>query len=281
MVVVRANALGEFLRARREQVHPEDVGLIHGARRRVPGLRREELALLAGISSDYYLRLEQGRDKNPSPQILDALARALRLDDKGTQHLHDLATPTGRRSECSELDAGAHALDAVIDQFALPAIVASRYQDVVAANPMARALSPEFAPGQNFLRWRLLEPAARELYVNWGEATDVAVAGLRELAGSCPDDPRMRALIAELSAVSAHFRELWGRAGVGYRLGIHHLRHPQVGELYLYRQRLNAPYPGGQHVLMYRAEPGSDSARALEALRTLSATPAHGGAGRN
>jgi transcriptional regulator with XRE-family HTH domain len=281
VVVVRANALGEFLRARREQVHPEDVGLVHGARRRVPGLRREELALLAGISVEYYLRLEQGRDKNPSSQVLDALARALQLDDKATQHLHDLATPTGRRTECSDLDVRAHALDEVIDQFPMPAIVASRYQDVLAANPIARALSPEFTPGQNFLRWRLLEPAARELYVNWDEATAGAVTGLRELAGSCPDDPRMRALTTELSSASAHFRELWDSAAVGYRLGIHHMRHPQVGELYLYRHRLNAPYPGGQHVLMYRAEAGSDSARALEALRLLSATPAHGGAGRN
>jgi transcriptional regulator with XRE-family HTH domain len=269
MVVVRANALGEFLRARREQVRPEDVGLVPGTRRRVPGLRREELALLAGISFEYYLRLEQGRDKNPSPQILDALARALRLDDKGTQHLHDLATPAGSRSECSEPTARAHALDVVIEQFLMPAIVASRYQDVLAANPLARALSPEFTPGQNFLRWRLLDPAARELYVDWDEATDVAVTGLRELAGAYPDDPRMRDLISELSSASPRFRELWHRAGVGYRLGIHHMHHPQVGELYLYRHRLNAPYPGGQHVLMYRAEAGSDSARALEELRSL------------
>jgi transcriptional regulator with XRE-family HTH domain len=281
VVAVRANALGDFLRARREQVRPEDVGLVPGARRRVPGLRREELALLAGISFEYYLRLEQGRDKNPSPQILEALARALQLDDKATRHLHDLANPTGSRSECSDLEVRAHALDELIDQFSMPAIVASRHQDVLAANPIARALSPEFTPGQNFLRWRLLDPAARELYVNWDEATEVAVTGLRELAGSYPDDPRMRALTAELSSVSARFRELWDRAGVGYRLGIHHLRHPQVGDLYLYRHRLNAPYPGGQHVLMYCAEPGSDSARALDALRSLSATAARGGASRN
>jgi hypothetical protein len=236
--------------------------------------------MLAGISAEYYLRLERGRAQHPSAQILDALARALLLDDKATQHLHALATPTGRRSESSDLEAGAHALDEVIDQFLMPAIVASRYQDVLAANPLARVLSPEFTPGQNFLRWRLLDPAARELYVNWDEATDVAVSGLRELAGAYPDDHRMRALTAELSAASARFRELWGRARVGYRLGIHHMRHPQVGDLYLYRHRLNAPYPGGQHVLMYRAEPGSDSARALEALRSPSATPARGGASR-
>ena len=276
-----ANALGDYLRARRQQVRPEDVGLVPGARRRVEGLRREELAMLAGISAEYYLRLEVGRDKNPSPQVLDALARALRLDAKATQHLHHLATQTG--GDTSELEAGAYALAEVIDQFAMPAILANRYQDVLAANPLARALSPGFTPGQNFLRWRLLDPAARELYVDWDDATEMVVSGLRELSGLCPNDARMQAFIAELYSVSARFRELWPRAEVGYRLGIHHIRHPLVGDLYLYRHRLDAPYPGGDHVIMYRAESGSDSARALDRLRSLSAAPAGappGGDGR-
>ena len=121
----------------------------------------------------------------------------------------------------------------------MPAIVASRYQDVLAANAIARALSPGFAPGQNFLRWRLVDPAAREFFVDWDEATDVAVSGLREVAGSASDDPRMRALIDELSAASARFRELWARADVGYRAGITHMRHPNVGDLYLRRNRLS------------------------------------------
>jgi hypothetical protein len=165
-------------------------------------------------------------------------------------------------------------LDQLIDELPFPAIVASRYQDVLAANPIAQALSPGFAPGQNFLRWRLLDPAARELYVNWEDATDAAVSGLRELAGALPDDPRMRALIAELSSASPFFREHWARANVGYRLGTLHLRHPRVGDLYLCRNQLNVPHVAhavGQHVLMYRAEPGSDSARALAELRALSA----------
>ena len=267
-MAVRANALGDFLRARRDQVHPEDVGLVPGGQRRAPGLRREELAMLAGISAEYYLRLERGRAKNPSPQILDALARALQLDAKATRYLHDLAAPEG--GDTAELEAAAHGLAAVIDQFLMPAIVVNRYRDVLAANPIARALSPEFRPGQNSLRWRLLDPAARQLFVNWDEATEVSVNGFRELSGSCPTDPRMRALIAELSDASPRFRELWGRAEVGYRLGIHHMRHPLVGDLFLYRHRLNAPYPGGEHVLMYRAEPGSPSAQALEELRSLS-----------
>ena len=224
--------------------------------------------MLAGISVEYYLRLERGRAHNPSPQILEALARALRLDGNATQHLRDLAGPTG--PDTSDSEAGAHALAEVIDQFSMPAIVANRYQDVLAANPIARALSPEFTPGQSFLRWRVLDPAARKLYVDWDEATASAVGGLRDLAGPCPNDPRMRALITEMSAASARFRELWCRGEVGYRTGIDHMRHTQIGELYLYRSRLNAPYPGGQHVLTWRAEPGSDSAKALEELRSLS-----------
>jgi transcriptional regulator with XRE-family HTH domain len=270
-MAVEANALGDYLRARRQQVRPEDVGLVPGPRRRVAGLRREELAMLAGISAEYYLRLEVGRDKHPSPQVLDALARALQLDARGAQHLHQLiAAP---KVDTPELEARAYALSEVIDQFSMPAVLVNRYRDVLAANPIARALSPEFTPGQNCVRWRLLEPGARELYVNWEEMTEVAVNGLREFSGPCPNDARMQALVAELSWASPRFRELWSRAEVGYHLGINHIRHPQVGDLYLHRHRLNAPYPGGDHVIMFRAEPGSDSARALETLRILSAAP--------
>jgi transcriptional regulator with XRE-family HTH domain len=271
VVAARVNALGDYLRARREQVRPEDVGLVPGARRRVPGLRREELAMLAGISAEYYLRLEVGRDKNPSAQVVEALARALQLDVKATQHLYRLASPTGSQATRCDIQEVAERLDEVIDQLPIPAIVCSRYQDVLAANPIARALSPGFTPGQNCLRWRLLDPAAQELYGDWDEATDLAVGGLREAAGICLDDPRMLALIAELSAASARFRELWGRASVGARPGICHIHHPEIGDLYLYRSQLNVPRPDGQHVLIYHAEPGSESARALEALRSLAA----------
>ena len=271
-MAAEAGALGDYLRARRQQVRPEDVGLVPGARRRVAGLRREELAMLAGISAEYYLRLEVGRDKNPSPQVIDALARALRLDVAATQHLRYLAAPTGS-DLCHVEAASAYAFAEVIEEFLIPAALCNRYLDVLAANPMARALSPEFTPGENFLRWRLFEPAARTLYIDWDDATASAVAGLRDLGGRWPDDPRMQALITEFSSASARFCELWPRADVGYRLGIHHYCHPRVGELYLHRSRLNAPYPGGEHVVMYRAQPGSDSARALEELRSLTAAP--------
>jgi transcriptional regulator with XRE-family HTH domain len=276
-MAAEANALGDYLRARRQQVRPEDVGLVPGARRRVAGLRREELAMLAGISVEYYLRLEVGRDKNPSQQVVDALARALQLDPKAKQYLHALAADTGW--DASDPDAAAYCVADLISELAIPAVMANRYLDVLAANPIARALSPEFTPGQNFLRWRLLDPAARDLYVDWDEATQSAVGGLRDLGGRSPDDIRMRTLVAELSASSPRFCELWSNAGVGYLLGVNHLRHPQVGELYLRRTRLNAAYPGGDHVVIYRAEPGSDSARALDALRSISVGPTNGAGG--
>jgi transcriptional regulator with XRE-family HTH domain len=266
---VESNALGEYLRARRGQVRPEDVGLVAGARRRVQGLRREELATLAGISSEYYLRLEQGRDKNPSAQVLDALARALQLDVKATEYLHQLASSTASRRGHASVEEAADDTEELIEQFAMPAIVASRCLDVLAANSIARALSPGFAPGQNFLRWRLVDPAARDLYVDWHEATDVVVSGLREAAGSDPDDPRVRRMIEELSAASERFRELWARADVGYRASVIHMRHPKVGDLYLRSNRFNIPHSNGQHLLTYRAEPGTDSAKALDALRSL------------
>jgi transcriptional regulator with XRE-family HTH domain len=268
-MATEANALGDYLRARRQQIRPEDVGLIPGVRRRVEGLRREELAMLAGISAEYYLRLEVGRDKNPSPQVVDALARALRLDDKAAQHLRNLVAPPA--GDTPELEAEAYGLAEVVEQFSMPAVLVNRYRDILAANPIARALSPEFVPGQNTLRWRLLDPAARELYVDWDHATEVAVSGLRELSGTCPNDARMAELVDELSSASARFRELWSRAVVGYRLGVQHMLHPVVGELFLHRTRLNAPYPGGDHLLIYRAERDSDSARALEKLRSLEA----------
>jgi transcriptional regulator with XRE-family HTH domain len=261
-----ASALGDYLRARREQVRPEDVGLDSGPRRRVPGLRREELAMLAGISADYYLRLEQGRDKHPSSQVLHALAQALRLDIKATTHLHRLAgLQTTRSPESSLAGTAVDTFDVLIDQIPLPTIVANRYQDVLAANAIARTLSPGFAPGENFLRWRLLAPAARDFFLDWDEATEVAVSGLRESAGDNLEDPRLRILIDELSTASDRFRELWARADVGYRPGVVHLRHPGVGDLSLRRTRLNVPESDAQ-VFIYYPEPGSDSAKALKTL---------------
>ena len=224
--------------------------------------------MLAGISVDYYLRLEQGRDKHPSSQVLDSLANALRLDLKATEHLHRLAGLHAARGVQPVAETAADELSQLIEQIPLPAIVTNRYQDVLAANVFARALSPGFAPGENFLRWRLVTPAARDFFVDWDDATDVAVSGLRESAAEDIDNPRLRTLIDELLSTSDRFRELWVRADVGYRTGILHVRHPVVGDLYLRRTRLNVPDSDAQ-VFIYHPEPNSDSAQAIKALATL------------
>jgi transcriptional regulator with XRE-family HTH domain len=268
----KANALGDYLRTRREQIRPENVGLSAGTRRRVPGLRREEVATLAGVSSAYYLRLEQGRDTHPSAQVVDALARALQLDFKATEYLHRLANATGGHRPQSTEETVTDKLRELIDQFSLPVAVCNRIMDVLAANPCARSLSPGLTPGQNLLCWILLDPASRQLYVDWDHATDIAVREFREVVGSDLDDPRLRALIDRVSAESPRFRELWARGDVGYSTNIVRMRHAQAGDLHLHRSRFAVPHSSGQHLLIYHAEPGSESAMALEALRSLASS---------
>ena len=259
--------MGDYLRARREQLRPDDVGLAAGTRRRVPGLRREEVATLAGISSAYYLRLEQGHDTRPSGQVVEALALALRLDRKATEYLQRLASSPGSRPPQSTVQTVTQRLCQLIDQMPFPAIVCNRYLDVLAANPSARAVTPGAAPGRNRMCSVFLDPAVRELYVNWDELTDIAVCEFRESAADL-DDPRWRALIDELSAGSERFRELWARADVGHSTGTIHMRHPELGDLRLHRTRLIVPHSGGQVLLVYHAEPGSETAKALEAFRS-------------
>ena len=169
---------------------PKTSGWSPGARRRVRGLRREELATLAGISSEYYLRLEQGRDKNPSAQILDALARALQLDIKGTEYLHQLASPPAADGEQPDLETAADGLEELIDQFSMPAIVASRCLDVLAANAVARALSPGFGPGRTSCAggWWSLPPANSSSIGTTRPTSRSAGCGKRPAAH--PDDPR-------------------------------------------------------------------------------------------
>ena len=263
----KPNHLGDYLRARRGQVTPAEVGLVPGSRRRVAGLRRDELALLAGISSEYLQRLEQGRDRHPSTEVLDSIARALRMDAKSTAYLHQLAQQTSRPHRQPHAEDASIAITELIDQFPMPAIVVSRYQDVLAANLIARALSPGFQVGQNLSRWRFLDPAAKQVYADWEEATALAVGGLRELSADDPDDPRLRALISELAASSERFNQLWERADVGYTKGITHMRHPVVGDLYLTRTKLDLPHSGGQHILTFHPPPDSASTRALDQLR--------------
>ena len=271
-MAVRANALGDYLRARREQLCPEDVGLVAGMRRRVAGLRREEVATLAGISSAYYLRLEQGRDTRPSEQVVEALARALLLDLKATEYLHRLANGADNRRPRSADDTVAESLCQLIDQVPVPVILGNRYMDALAANACARALSPGLCAGRNLLHWVFVDPAARDFYVHWDVVTDIVVSEFREVAGTDLGDPRLRAMIDELSAHSPRFRELWARADVGYRPDPIDIRHPQLGELHLHRTRLRVPHSDGQHILIYHAEPGSESAQALETLRSRDRT---------
>ena len=156
----------------------------------------------------------------------------------------------------------------LIDQVPFPAMVCNRYLDVLAANAYARALTPGATPGHNRMCSVFLDPAARERFVNWDELTDIAVCEFREAAGDL-DDPRVRALLDELSAGSERFRELWARGDVGHSTGIVHTRHPEVGDFFLHRTRLVVPHSGGQLLLLYHAEPGSESARALQKLRSL------------
>jgi transcriptional regulator with XRE-family HTH domain len=263
-VVASGNALGDFLKARRDQVQPAEVGLPVAPRRRVPGLRREELAGLAGISADYYLRIEQGRAASPSAQVLDALARALRLDNAATAHMHALAAGAPE-APVERVDP---ALVVLVEQLSVPAFVAGRYQDCLASNALASRLSPAFSPGCNMLRQLFVDPAQRELHIDWDDATAGVVGGLRQVAGTTPHDPRLLVLVDEMTASSERFAMLWARADVGFRpAGGSHLRHPEVGELHLHRQRFDIPDSGGQHLHLYSAEPGSESERRLERLR--------------
>jgi transcriptional regulator with XRE-family HTH domain len=186
----RENLIGEYLRARRELVRPEEVGIPDfGGRRRVHGLRREEVAMLAGVSSDYYVRLEQGRDQHPSQQVLDALARALQLDDDAAAHLQRLANPPTRRRRKStrpeKVPAGI--LQLIESWSQTPAYVYGRYMDVLAANPLATALAPYYVKGGNLVRAAFLDPRVRDLHGDWEHVTEGTVAGLRALVG--PDVP--------------------------------------------------------------------------------------------
>ena len=277
----KANALGDYLRARRDLVRPEDIGLIPGGRRKVPGLRREELAMLAGISPDYYLRLEQGRDQHPSDQVLDALASALQLDPAAAAHLHDLARPRNRRRVRPRAERVPAGIAQLLGQLPVPAFVTGRYLDVLAANPLARALSPNFAPGRNVLRQLFLDPGDRELHQDWDRGTASVVGGLRERAGADPEDPQLAALVGELSIRSERFRALWARADVRHRRdGRSHMRHPQVGELFMRREKLDIAGTDGLQMVIYHAEPGTESAQSLALLGSIAATAERDTAGR-
>lgn len=261
------NALGEYLRARRELTDPAAAGLPVIGVRRTPGLRREEVATLAGISADYYLRLEQGRDRNPSPQVLEALARVFRLDALATHHLLSLSTArpsAAARRRGEVVPTGIRQLLEVIN---LPAFVESRTFDVLAANHLATAVSPSIRPGVNRLRAIFLDPAEQVLWEDWEQVARGMVAGFRTSVGGDVNDPRIVQLVGELSLGSDTFRRLWARHDVtALAGGSMRLQHPQVGRLELRREKLLLGDTDGQILAIYHAEPGSQTAGALDAL---------------
>ncbi|WP_370963772.1 helix-turn-helix domain-containing protein [Amycolatopsis sp. cg9] len=270
------NLLGDHLRARRELLTPEQAGVPAVGVRRVPGLRREEVALLAGISADYYLRLEQGRDRNPSRQVLEAIARVLQLDDDTTAYLIGLTEHRPRkRRRRRRKETVPPGMVKFLAAVGLPAFVEGRYLDVLAANPLAEAISPRLVAGANRLRDVFLDPAERALFPDWHLATQGLVAGFRQSVGTETDDPRFIELVGELSLASPRFRELWARHDVANRRGATvRFDHPQVGELVLNREKLVLSDAPGLVLAVYHPDPGTDAADKLALLGSAALAPA-------
>jgi transcriptional regulator with XRE-family HTH domain len=266
----QSNLLGEFLRARRAQLHPEGVGLPARNGRRVPGLRREELAALAGVSSDYYTRLEQGRSL-PSFQVTQALARALQLDAAATGHLHQLARRAPEHRGDDADTPSAQGLQTLVDQWsATPAWVSDRYAQIIAANALVTLLNPACTPGSNALRELFADEARmREIFVDYEDVAAAAVASLRARNGAELDDCRLSELVNEISSESALFARLWSRHEVRFHtdgLGTLRLRHPVAGTMELHVESMVVNGRVGTVLSVYYAEPGSTTARKLADL---------------
>jgi transcriptional regulator with XRE-family HTH domain len=273
----------DFLASRRARITPEQAGLLAGGgRRRVPGLRREEVAVLAGVSTEWYTRLEKGHITGVSEDVLEAVARALQLDEAERTYLLDLAraarpsrTPQ-RRSRAQLQPRVQWMLDSMTGS---AAFVANGRLDIVAANPLGRALhAPLFdVPGRpaNFARFQFLDPRAHDFYPDWEGAANVTVALLRAEAGRYPNDAQLRELVGELSTVSEEFRTRWA----AHNVRIHHngaksFRHPVVGPLDLGYYTLELPTEAhrGLRLTIYTAEPGTPSEDALRLLASWAAT---------
>jgi transcriptional regulator with XRE-family HTH domain len=225
--------------------------------------------MLAGISADYYLRLEQGRDRNPSPQVLRALARVFGLDAAATQYLLSLSATQPARPRRPRREVVPDGIRQLLETVDLPAFVENRMFDVLAANRLATALSSSIRPGANRLRSMLLDEGERDVYPDWQQAIVGMVGAFRASLGTDLDDPRIAQLVGELSLASEPFRRLWARHDVKPLAGgVARMRNPQVGMLELHREKLSIGNSGGQLLVIYHAEPGSDSARALASLRS-------------
>ena len=274
MGVVSSTALAAFLRARRARVRPEDVGLPVGVGlRRTPGLRREELAALAGVSVDYYIRLEQGKETNPSSAVLGALASALRLDEDARTHLFALADHVARRKPAH------HPPDRTVTASMrlllenlrpCPAMVLSRTSDVLAANPEGLALFhgiAEWPPARrNTIRYMFRHPEAQTLFDDWRSSAAGAVADLRTVLATDPEAPDVSALVEELSAASPEFASLWLRHDVRRKSGMQKiLHHPTVGRISLAWEVLRSG-DGSTRLTVHQAAPGTPDHDALSLL---------------
>ncbi|KIH99571.1 XRE family transcriptional regulator [Streptomonospora alba] len=273
-----ADRLGDFLRARRARLRPEDVGSAAlPGRRRVAGLRREELAQLAGVSVSYYTRLEQGHSANASDAVLDAIARALRLDEHEAEHLRELAARRPRplnRPSPERVDSLTRDLLRSLGD--VPAMVLGRRTDVLAWNPMAHALlaghldpaAPDrLADRPNLARMLFLDPHTRDLYVDWERKARAVVGSLRLVAGRHPEDGLLASLVGELSVQSEEFAELWSDHRVKpCEADRYRLRHPLVGELTVTQQLLAVARSPEQSVAVVTTEEGSSAADSLKLL---------------
>ncbi|MET9901607.1 helix-turn-helix transcriptional regulator [Streptomyces sp. NPDC006446] len=272
----------EFLRTRRARITPEEAGLTpHPGPRRVPGLRREEVAQLAGVSVDYYVRLERGRTQGVSRTVLEAVARALRLDDAERSHLFDLAQPTDARPRRKRLLSPQRVhptLYRALDSIGSPAMVQGRRTDVLAINRLAAVLYTDFQARphaeRNFARYLFLDEDARTLYGDhWDKAAAETVASLHLYAGSHRGDPQLTELIGELSLHDKDFRSLWADHDVlAHATGTKHLHHPLVGDLTLDYVTLNVAGAPDQALIILTPEPASPSAEALSILASWTGT---------
>ena len=247
MSTTEVGDLGEFLRSRRAQTDPVTVGLPSGHGRRVPGLRREEVAQLAGVSLDYYARLEQGRQRTASPAVLDGIARALRLTDEEHAYVFTLAgVRSGERGAGARPRAVGRSVQRVVGLMDdTPVIVCGAFVDIVDANEPATFLFADFnampAHERNGLRWMLLSPVARERYgLGWDEAAREMIGITRMNAGNNPNDPHLAELVSELSARSSLFREVWGNQAVAACTYEKELCHPSFGRMIFFHEYLNA-----------------------------------------
>ncbi|MET9474547.1 helix-turn-helix transcriptional regulator [Streptomyces sp. NPDC002922] len=272
----------DFLISRRGKVTPEQVGLVdHGGTRRVPGLRRSEVADLAGVSVEYYTQLERGNVRGASESVLDAVARALRLDEAERAHLFDLAraansgTAVRRRPVVQRVRPG---IQAILDSQLSPAWVTNGLGDVLATNALGKALlSPLYedpARPVNAARFRFLNPRAAAYYLDWDATGRDSVAGLRLMAGKNPYDKALTDLIGELCTRSEEFRTRWASQDVRlHRTGVKRLHHPAVGDLELSYEALELPADAGLVLLICTAEPSSPSRQALDLLASWAAAP--------